>query len=68
MHVTKEGIERIKSANELAAIVAERGIEVKKKGKSLVARVPSTKRRHRRLRSRPRRDCSTVSAAGCRET
>ena len=37
MQVTKEGIERIKSANDLAAVVAERGIELKKKGRQLVA-------------------------------
>jgi DNA primase catalytic core len=40
MHVTKEGIEQIKSANELAGVVAERGIEVKRRGKSLVASCP----------------------------
>jgi len=40
MQVTKEGIERIKSANELSAVIAERGIEVKKKGRVLVARCP----------------------------
>src|SRR5512134_2077334 len=40
MQVTKEGIERIKSANDLAAIVAERGIELKKKGRQLVAPCP----------------------------
>ena len=40
MQVTKEGIERIKSANELGAVVAERGIEVKKKGRVLVGRCP----------------------------
>jgi len=40
MQVTKEGIERIKSANELAAVVAERGIELKKKGRQLVAPCP----------------------------
>jgi len=38
--VTKEGIERIKSANDLAAVVAERGIEVKRKGRQLVALCP----------------------------
>jgi len=38
--VSKEGIERIKSANELQAVVAERGIEVKKKGRVVVARCP----------------------------
>jgi DNA primase len=40
MQVTKEGIERIKSANEIAAVVAERGIELKKKGRQLVAPCP----------------------------
>jgi len=38
--VTKEGIERIKSASDLAAIVAERGIELKRKGRQLVAPCP----------------------------
>jgi len=40
MQVTKDGIERIKAANELSAVVAERGIEVKKKGRVVVARCP----------------------------
>jgi len=40
MQVSKEGIERIKAANELAAVVAERGIELKKKGRQLVASCP----------------------------
>ena len=40
MQVTKEGIERIKSGNDLAAVVAERGVELKKKGKQLVAPCP----------------------------
>jgi len=40
MQVTKDGIERIKSANELSAVVAERGIEVRKKGRVVVARCP----------------------------
>jgi 5S rRNA maturation endonuclease (ribonuclease M5) len=40
MQVSKEGIERIKSANELQAVVAERGIEVRKKGRLVVARCP----------------------------
>ena len=40
MQVTKEGIERIKAANDLAAVVAERGIELKKKGRQLVASCP----------------------------
>lgn len=45
MQVTKQGIERIKSANELAAVVAERGIELKKKGRQLVASCPFHKER-----------------------
>ena len=40
MQVTKEGIELIKGANALAEVVAERGIEVKKKGSTLVASCP----------------------------
>ncbi len=40
MQVTKAGIERIKSASDLAAVVAERGIELKKKGRQLVASCP----------------------------
>jgi 5S rRNA maturation endonuclease (ribonuclease M5) len=40
MQVTKDGIERIKAANELAAVVAEHGIEVRKKGRVVVARCP----------------------------
>ena len=40
MQVTKEGIERIKSANDLAAVVAERGIRLERKGRHLVASCP----------------------------
>jgi len=40
MQVTKDGIERIKGANELSAVLAERGLELKKKGRVLVARCP----------------------------
>ena len=40
MQVTKEGIERIKCANDLAAVVSERGIELRKKGRQLVAPCP----------------------------
>ena len=40
MQVTKEGIEAVKAANELQAVVAERGIEVRKKGRVAVARCP----------------------------
>jgi DNA primase len=40
MQVTKEGIAQIKSANDIAAVVAERGVELKKKGKQLIAPCP----------------------------
>ncbi len=40
MQVTKEGIERIKQANDLGQLVAERGIEIRKKGSTLVALCP----------------------------
>src|SRR5215813_2704659 len=40
MQITKEGIERIKAASELSAVVAERGIEIRKKGRVVVARCP----------------------------
>ena len=40
MQVSKDGIERIKAANPLADVVAERGIELKKKGRILVGRCP----------------------------
>ena len=40
MQVSKEGIERIKAASELTAVLAERGIELKRKGRTLVARCP----------------------------
>ena len=40
MQVTKEGIARIKSANDLAAVVAERGVELRRKGRQLVAPCP----------------------------
>ncbi len=40
MQVSKAGIERIKAANELGAVVAERGVELRKKGRVLVARCP----------------------------
>jgi len=38
--VSKEGIERVKAANELSAVIAERGIELRKKGRVLVGRCP----------------------------
>ena len=40
MQVTKDRIERIKAANDLAAVVAERGVALRKKGKQLVAPCP----------------------------
>jgi DNA primase/uncharacterized membrane protein len=36
MQVTKEGIERIRAANPIEAVVAERGVALKRKGKQLV--------------------------------
>ncbi|MEP7216891.1 MAG: CHC2 zinc finger domain-containing protein, partial [Anaerolineaceae bacterium] len=40
MHVTKEGIDRLKAANPLEAVLSDRGIELRKKGRVLVARCP----------------------------
>jgi DNA-binding transcriptional ArsR family regulator/5S rRNA maturation endonuclease (ribonuclease M5) len=40
VQVSKEGIERLKAANELQAVVAERGIALKRKGRQLVASCP----------------------------
>ena len=40
MQVSKAGIERIRTANPLASVVAERGIELARKGKSLVGLCP----------------------------
>ena len=40
MQVSKEGIERIRAANPIEALVAERGIELKKKGQQLVGSCP----------------------------
>jgi DNA primase catalytic core len=40
MQVSKAGIERIRHANPIAAVVAERGVELKRKGKSLVGLCP----------------------------
>jgi DNA primase len=40
MQVTKEGIERIKSANDLVAVVAERGVALQKKGRQLLGSCP----------------------------
>ena len=40
MHVTKEGIDRLKAANPLEVMLSDRGIELRKKGRALVARCP----------------------------
>ena len=40
MQVTKEGIETVKTANPLADVIAERGITLKQKGRTLIARCP----------------------------
>jgi DNA primase catalytic core len=40
MQVTKEGIDRIKQSNDLAQVVAERGVGIQKKGSTLVASCP----------------------------
>src|SRR3989304_1535831 len=40
MQVTKGGIESIKGANPLEAVVAERGIELRRKGRHLVGHCP----------------------------
>jgi len=40
MQVTKEGIERLKASNELPSVVAERGIELRRKGRVVVGRCP----------------------------
>lgn len=40
MHVTKEGIDRLKAANPLESVLADRGIDLKKKGRVLQARCP----------------------------
>jgi len=40
MQVSKAGIERIRTANPLAAVAAERGVELKRKGKGLVGLCP----------------------------
>jgi DNA primase len=40
MQVTKEGIEQIKASSPLAVVIAERGIELRKKGRVTVARCP----------------------------
>jgi DNA primase len=67
MQVTKEGIERIKAANELATVVAERGIEVKKKGRVVVGRCPFHEERTASFTITPSRGlfhCFGCGAAG----
>jgi DNA primase catalytic core len=67
MQVTKEGIERIKSANDLAAVLAEHGIEVRKKGRVLVARCPFHEERTASFTITPARGlyhCFGCGAAG----
>jgi DNA primase len=40
VQVTKEGIERLKASNDLSSVLAERGIELRRKGRVVVARCP----------------------------
>ena len=40
MQVTKAGLERLKSANDLSDVAAERGIELRRRGKGLVGHCP----------------------------
>jgi len=40
MQVTKEGIEAVKRSNPLADVITERGITLKRKGRTLIARCP----------------------------
>ncbi len=64
MQVTKEGIERIKGANELSAVLAERGVELKRKGRVLVARCPFHDERTASFTVTPGKGlCTTASAA-----
>jgi DNA primase catalytic core len=67
MQVTKAGIERIKAANELAMVVAERGIEVKRKGRVVVGRCPFHEERTASFTITPSRGlfhCFGCGAAG----
>ena len=66
MQVREEGIERVKGANGLAAVMAERGIELRKKGRVLVAGALSTKRG--RPPSRSRRGRVSTTALGAAQT
>jgi DNA primase len=67
MQVTKEGIERIKAANELSSVVADRGIELRKKGRVAVARCPFHEERTASFTVTPSRGlfhCFGCGAAG----
>jgi DNA primase catalytic core len=67
MQVSKEGIEAIKSANDLAAVVAERGVEVRRKGRQLVASCPFHQERTASFTVSPARGlfhCFGCGAAG----
>jgi uncharacterized membrane protein len=67
MQVTKEGIERIKGASDLAAVMAERGIDLRKKGRVLVARCPFHEERTPSLTVTPAKGlyhCFGCGAAG----
>jgi DNA primase catalytic core len=67
MQVSKEGIETVKRANELAAIVAERGIELRRKGQVLVGRCPFHQEKTPSFTITPRRGlfhCFGCGAAG----
>jgi DNA primase catalytic core len=67
VQVTKEGIERIKAANELVSVVADRGIELRKKGRVAVARCPFHEERTASFTVTPSRGlfhCFGCGAAG----
>ena len=67
MQVTKDGIERIKAANELCSVVADRGIELRKKGRVAVARCPFHEERTASFTVTPSRGlfhCFGCGAAG----
>jgi DNA primase len=67
MQVTKDGIERIKQANPIADVIAERGLELKKKGRVLVARCAFHEERSASLTVTPAKGlfhCFGCGAAG----
>ena len=64
MQVGKQGIERIKGASELAAVMAERGIELRKKGRVLVARCPFHEEKTPSFTVTPSKGSTTASGAG----